>query len=51
VDADGYGGLELARPTLDAVVMTPATTKPDRGRMTAERRGALIAWAREPAAR
>ena len=47
VDADGMVVAELAAADVDAVVMTPAHHYPTGIVMTAERRGALIAWARE----
>jgi GntR family transcriptional regulator/MocR family aminotransferase len=47
VDADGLVVPELAAADVDAVVMTPAHHYPTGVVMTAERRGALIAWARE----
>jgi GntR family transcriptional regulator/MocR family aminotransferase len=47
VDADGMVVSELAAADVDAVVMTPAHHYPTGVVMTAERRGALIAWARE----
>ena len=47
VDADGMVVSELAAAGVDAVVMTPAHHYPTGVVMTAERRGALIAWARE----
>ena len=47
VDADGMDVCELAAADVDAVVMTPAHHYPTGVVMTAERRGALIAWARE----
>lgn len=47
VDADGLVVPELAAADVDAVLMTPAHHYPTGVVMTAERRGALIAWARE----
>jgi GntR family transcriptional regulator / MocR family aminotransferase len=47
VDRDGVVITELAAADVDAVVMTPAHHYPTGVVMTAERRGALIAWARE----
>ena len=47
VDADGMVVSELAAADVDAVVMTPAHHYPTGVVMTAERRAALIAWARE----
>ena len=47
VDADGLVVSELAAADVDAVVITPAHHYPTGVVMTAERRGALIAWARE----
>ena len=47
VDADGMVVSELAAADADAVVMTPAHHYPTGVVMTAERRGALVAWARE----
>jgi GntR family transcriptional regulator/MocR family aminotransferase len=47
VDADGMVVSELAAADVDAVVMTPAHHYPTGVVMTAERRGALLAWARE----
>ena len=47
VDADGMVITELAAADVDAVVMTPAHHYPTGVVMTAERRAALIAWARE----
>jgi len=47
VDADGMVISDLAAADVDAVVMTPAHHYPTGVVMTAERRGALIAWARE----
>jgi GntR family transcriptional regulator / MocR family aminotransferase len=47
VDADGMVVSELAAADVDAVVMTPAHHYPTGVVMTAERRGALIAWARD----
>jgi GntR family transcriptional regulator / MocR family aminotransferase len=47
VDADGMVISELAAADVSAVVMTPAHHYPTGVVMTAERRGALIAWARE----
>jgi GntR family transcriptional regulator / MocR family aminotransferase len=47
VDADGMVVSDLAAAGVDAVVMTPAHHYPTGVVMTAERRGALIAWARE----
>ena len=47
VDADGMVVSELAAAYVDAVVMTPAHHYPTGVVMTAERRGALIAWARD----
>ncbi len=46
VDADGLVVSELAAADVDAVVITPAHHYPTGVVMTAERRGALIAWAR-----
>src|SRR6266550_1779237 len=45
VDADGMVVSELAAADVDAVVMTPAHHYPTGVVMSAERRGALIAWA------
>jgi GntR family transcriptional regulator/MocR family aminotransferase len=47
VDADGMVVAELAAADVDAVVMTPAHQYPTGVIMTAERRAALITWARE----
>jgi GntR family transcriptional regulator/MocR family aminotransferase len=47
VDADGMVVSDLAAAGVDAVVMTPAHHYPTGVVMTAERRAALIAWARE----
>jgi len=47
VDADGMVVTELAAADVDAVVMTPAHHYPTGVVMTAQRRAALIAWARE----
>ena len=47
VDADGLVVEDLAAADVDAVVMTPAHHYPTGVVMTAERRSALIAWARE----
>jgi GntR family transcriptional regulator / MocR family aminotransferase len=47
VDADGLVVSELIAADVDAVVMTPAHHYPTGVIMTAERRAALIAWARE----
>jgi GntR family transcriptional regulator/MocR family aminotransferase len=47
VDADGLVVSELAAADVDAVVTTAAHHYPTGVVMTAERRGALIAWARE----
>src|SRR5919201_1548006 len=47
VDADGMVVADLAAAGVDAVVMTPAHHYPTGVVMTAERRAALIAWARE----
>ncbi|MDX6333858.1 MAG: GntR family transcriptional regulator / MocR family aminotransferase [Streptosporangiaceae bacterium] len=47
VDADGLVVSELAAADVDAVVMTPAHQYPTGVVMTAERRSALITWARE----
>ena len=47
VDGDGMVVSELAAADADAVVMTPAHHYPTGAVMTAERRSALIAWARE----
>jgi GntR family transcriptional regulator/MocR family aminotransferase len=47
VDADGMVVSELAAADVDAVVMTPAHHYPTGVVMSAERRGALIAWARD----
>ena len=47
VDADGLVVAELAAADVDAVVLTPAHHYPTGVMMTAERRGALIAWARD----
>ena len=47
VDADGLVVSELAAADVDAVVMTPAHHYPTGVVMSAERRSALIAWARE----
>ena len=47
VDADGLVVSELAAAGADAVVLTPAHQYPTGVVMTAERRGALLAWARE----
>jgi len=46
VDADGLVVTELAAANVDAVVLTPAHQYPTGVVMTAERRGALLAWAR-----
>jgi GntR family transcriptional regulator/MocR family aminotransferase len=47
VDADGLVVTELERAGVDAVVLTPAHQYPTGVVMTAERRSALIAWARQ----
>ena len=47
VDTDGLVVSELAAADVDAVVLTPAHHYPTGVVMTAERRGALIAWARQ----
>jgi GntR family transcriptional regulator/MocR family aminotransferase len=47
VDADGLVVSELAAADVDAVVLTPAHQYPTGVVMTAERRGELIAWARD----
>ena len=47
VDADGLVVEDLAAADVDAVVTTPAHHYPTGVVMTAERRSALIAWARE----
>ncbi len=47
VDTDGLVVSELATADVDAVVLTPAHHYPTGVVMTAERRGALIAWARQ----
>ena len=47
VDAGGLVVSELAAADVDAVVLTPAHHYPTGVVMTAERRGALIAWARQ----
>jgi GntR family transcriptional regulator/MocR family aminotransferase len=47
VDADGLVVTELAAADVDAVVMTPAHHYPTGVVMSAQRRSALIAWARE----
>ena len=47
VDAEGPVVSELIAADVDAVVMTPAHHYPTGVVMTAERRAALIAWARE----
>jgi GntR family transcriptional regulator/MocR family aminotransferase len=47
VDADGLVVSELAAANVDAVVVTPAHQYPTGVVMTAERRSALITWARE----
>ena len=47
VDAGGLVVSELAAAGVDAVVLTPAHHYPTGVVMTAERRGALIAWARQ----
>ena len=47
VDDQGLVVTELAAADVDAVVMTPAHHYPTGAVMTAERRSALIAWARE----
>jgi GntR family transcriptional regulator/MocR family aminotransferase len=47
VDADGLVVSELIAADVDAVVMTPAHHYPTGVVMTAERRAALITWARE----
>jgi GntR family transcriptional regulator/MocR family aminotransferase len=47
VDAHGLVVSELAAADVDAVVITPAHQYPTGVLMTAERRSALIAWARE----
>jgi GntR family transcriptional regulator/MocR family aminotransferase len=46
VDADGLVVSELAAADVDAVVMTPAHQYPTGVVMTAERRSALVSWAR-----
>lgn len=50
VDADGMVVSELAAAGVDAVVMTPSHHYPTGVIMTAERRAALIAWARQKGA-
>jgi GntR family transcriptional regulator/MocR family aminotransferase len=47
VDADGMVIADLIAADVDAVVMTPAHHYPTGVVMTAERRGALLTWARE----
>jgi GntR family transcriptional regulator/MocR family aminotransferase len=47
VDADGLVVSDLAAANVDAVVMTPAHQYPTGIVMTAERRAALLTWARE----
>jgi len=47
VDADGLVVSDLAAADVDAVVMTPAHHYPTGVVMTAQRRAALITWARE----
>ena len=47
VDADGMVVRDLAAAGVDAVVMTPSHHYPTGVVMTAERRAALITWARE----
>ena len=47
VDADGLVIADLVAANVDAVVMTPAHQYPTGVVMTAERRAALITWARE----
>jgi GntR family transcriptional regulator / MocR family aminotransferase len=47
VDADGLVVSELIAADVDAVVMTPAHHYPTGVVMTAERRAALLTWARE----
>ncbi len=47
VDTDGLVVSELATADVDAVVLTPAHHYPTGVVMTAERRSALIAWARQ----
>jgi GntR family transcriptional regulator/MocR family aminotransferase len=47
VDGDGMVVPELAAAGVDAVVMTPAHHYPTGVVMTAERRSALLAWARD----
>ncbi len=47
VDADGLVVSELAAADVDAVVITPAHHYPTGVVMTAERRSALITWARD----
>jgi GntR family transcriptional regulator / MocR family aminotransferase len=47
VDADGIVVADLAAANVDAVVITPAHQYPTGVLMTAERRSALVAWARE----
>ena len=47
VDADGLVVSDLAAADVDAVVMTPAHQYPTGVVMTAQRRAALITWARE----
>jgi GntR family transcriptional regulator / MocR family aminotransferase len=47
VDADGLVVAELEVSGVDAVVLTPAHQYPTGVVMTAERRSALVAWARE----
>ena len=47
VDADGMVVSDLAAADVDAVVMTPAHHYPTGVVMTAQRRAALITWARE----
>jgi GntR family transcriptional regulator / MocR family aminotransferase len=47
VDAEGLVVSDLAAANVDAVVITPAHQYPTGALMTAERRSALITWARE----
>jgi GntR family transcriptional regulator/MocR family aminotransferase len=47
IDADGLVVSELAAANVDAVVLTPAHQYPTGVVMTAERRGALLSWARQ----
>jgi GntR family transcriptional regulator/MocR family aminotransferase len=47
VDADGLDVAALARAEVDAVVVTPAHQFPTGAVMSAERRAALVAWAKD----